>query len=846
MKKKLLFLALAGLLPLVACQNGAQDSSSTSQEEQSSHSGGDSSSSSSSSTADISSSESETSSSSAETSSSSSEESSSSDSSSSEEVHVHSYNDDNICECGQTKLGAYAVDIDGDPSDWNNTVRGKKLETYGTDGRGFEVMSFVDDTYMFVYAKVVSASSVVQTCEIVYGEGKQINISRGTEEGTYSFTSSDEEAKVTFVVSQEYSDETQLYETHYEYMIRKSYLEDANGDVKCGFDVNVPDEESAASYSDAQLSYWVLYGINAWNAPDYMTIREDGIEHNHIYDSDYVCIICGESQPQDDYAITVDGANDDWPEAVKEACISTVDGDGRQFTVYGFLDENYVYIYALISHYCDHVGTFEILSLNDGTWKEIYAINNGSTYSYNTSIIKTGKYQEKADDTGLLIETSFELVLTKADVVQSDGSVRLGFSSNLGDESSSRLGYSDTQSTWWTLGKCNSWDSSSHFTITETGIPHNHKYDEDGNCYFCDAVKPISYAITVDASSDDWPEKVKSNLIRTYGTEGTGFEAMSFVDDKFMYVYVKVVSVTSEVNLLEVIAKNDNSGYIAFRLDDSVPSGVVAYEWSQNLVEEQNVTIFEAVIEIEAVADSDGSVSAAFSVNVNEKSAASYSDDNIAYWNIGGTNAWSVADHMPITEDGIQHTHKYGSDDTCLFCGSEKPSEGIVLDGDSSDWSSAILATALSTEGADNRLFSVCAFVQDDLVYFFVTLQCVANTQNTVSLVFDCATEYKIVYNGDGLSSKTDNISEAAVNVAYDETLAVYKAQLEFTVAKASITNAAGETKVGIDCWVSEADADATLGFAESGSQSYWWVINKANSWDTSKNFVITEKGINQ
>lgn len=117
-----------------------------------------------------------------------------------------------------------------------------------------------------------------------------------------------------------------------------------------------------------------------------------------------------------------------------------------------------------------------------------------------------------------------------------------------------------------------------------------------------------------------------------------------------------------------------------------------------------------------------------------------------------------------------------------------------------------------------------------------------ANSQNTLSVVFNGATEFVIIYK-DGLVSKTANVEKAAVTVTYDEELNVYVASIEYAIKKELITNSEDLVKVGFDNWVSEADADSTLGFGE-GAQAFWWVIDKRNFWSVPHNFVISENGI--
>ncbi len=831
MKKKLLILTVLGLV-IAGCNNN----NNSSMVEESSSNNNSSDVKDSSSIYDGSSSSSEESSSVIEESSSVIEESSSIS-----DVHTHKYNENGICECGQSKPGAYKVTVDGSFADWPSEVKTKKLETFGDDSRGFSVMAFTDDSYMFSAVSIVSTSNVIETVEIVYKDGKNINISYDSENNSYFATGAEDNAIVTFYVTQTLDAKTNLYTTNYEYILNKSVLADENGNVKCGFDVNVPNEESKASYSSEQIAYWVLYGINAWSTPDYVTITNSGINHNHIYDSNYKCIICGEEKGQSNYKITVDGDISDWSKDVLSSGLVTTDGEERHFKVYGFMDDNYVYIFASISHYSEHVGTFEVLALVDGAWKENYVINNGSTYTYNSKTFEMGKVKEYADDETLLNVTDIELVLNKADLMQGDGSVKLGFSSNLNSETSSELGFSDTQASWWVLGKTNSWSASDHFEITTAGIKHKHKYDANDKCYFCGEEKPISYAITVDGDNKDWPANVLNNTIKTYGEEKTGFEVSAFLDDKFYYVYSKIVSKTDKVNCLEILAKG-NSADILFRLNDAIPAGVLQYKWTQNLVDGFYITTFETVIDKSIVANDDGTVKAAYDVNVEEKSKASFSDDNIAYWNIAKTNAWNVNDHLLVDANGIHHTHKYDENNTCMFCEEKKANETITVDGNSLDWNADVLNTKLASTGNDNQSFEVVSVVKGDTVYFFVTLKCKSNTQNTLSVVFNCATEFKVVYNANGLASKTDNVKEAAAIVTFDETLNVYVGSVEFAIAKDSITNENNQVKVGIDCWTS--DADDKLGFEASGVNAMWWLINGHNSWDVNTNFVVTENGI--
>lgn len=572
------------------------------------------------------------------------------------EEHIHEYDENGICSCGMTKEGAYAITVDGNTDDWSNDVKAKALNTFGDDGKGLEVMAFTDDDYFFVSAKIVTSGNV-NGFEIVYGDGKQIYYSIAEkrlicEEGVcitvyYSVTTDEADLK-TYVI---------------EILTNKAPLLDNEGKVKCGFDANVEDV-SEASYSETQPNYWVLYGINAWYAPDYMTVDETGIIHNHIYDSNFVCIICGEKKSTEGFAINVDGELDDWDETVMQNRLYTADADGREYIVYGFVDDDYIYIFGIISHYSNHVGSFEILAFANNQEHLMYVINNGDIYTYNSRLFEMGAVVETYDEETLLTTSYFEIVLNKTALLQPDGSVKLGFSAGMNNESSSRLGFSETQSTWWVIAKTNSWLPAAHFTITAEGIPHDHVYDEEDKCYICGEEKPV-----------------------------------------------------------------------------------------------------------------------------------------------------------PNEEES-----------------------GIIIDGATNDWDEAILATAVQTEGAANRLFKNVGFVSGEYVYFHTVVQCVANSQNTLSVVFNGTTEFVIIYK-DGLVSKTSNIENAAVTVTYDEELNVYVASIEYAIKKELITNSEDLVKVGFDIWVSDTDADSTLGFGE-GVQAFWWVIDKKNSWSVPHNFVITENGI--
>lgn len=634
--------------------------------------------------------------------------------------HVHAYNEQNICDCGQTKPGAYAIDVDANANDWNNTVKSNALKKFGEDGRGFEAMAFIDEQYLFVYGEVVSNSEHVYVFETVYNGSHSFNISRDIESKTFTFKSETATCLTYYVIQEEVDSK---WVSKYEMILELSSVIDADENLKCAFDVNVPGEESALSYSSEQIEYWVLYGLNAWHEPNQMLVEADGIHHTHIYDAQYHCIICGAEKEQN-YAITVDGLKNDWPEEVLNHTLSTTDGEERTFSVAAYCDTQYVYVFGSISHFSKHISTFEILSFVNGTWVELYTINNGDIYyANNADIFEYEMVYEYADEETLLNVTNVEIVLKRGALEQTDQSVKLGFSANMGDESSSVLGFSDTQATWWVLGGINSWSNGEHFVIAETGISHNHIYDDESECKLCGEAKPVSYAITTDGSLEEWPSVVVENKIKTYGSDNRGFEVVAFKDEQFAYLYTKVITNGNTVLGIEVVA-NSATVYPMFKIDQT-PAGCLSKHFVTTFDENLNlyVTIMEVVVENAILADEQGNIKLAVDIAVDgseAQSAASYSDTQPGYWNIGHTNAWNPADHKEVSENGILHDHVYDSNNQCVFCGEEnqnaQPTYAITVDGDLSDWTSGVLANALVTSN-DVATLKYVGFTQDNYVY---------------------------------------------------------------------------------------------------------------------------------
>ena len=193
---------------------------------------------------------------------------------------------DGVCECGKTEVGAFDKTIDGSLEDWSTEEKANALKTFGESGTGFSVVGYHKDSKAYFATTIVTAEAAPNSFEIFQKDGAtRYIIARNSETDEWSATDGADYLIALYVTKSE-KDGLNVYEIESLWDFT-AFPKEENGNYKIHFSVACP-EKSAASYSDTQSDYWVLYSKNAWN-PDWNFELNVNTEfgHEHILDSNF-------------------------------------------------------------------------------------------------------------------------------------------------------------------------------------------------------------------------------------------------------------------------------------------------------------------------------------------------------------------------------------------------------------------------------------------------------------------------------------------------------------------------------------------------------------------------------
>ncbi len=570
--------------------------------------------------------------------------------------HTHNYVD-GVCSCGKTEEGYFDKNIDGDNTDWSSDLE-NALSTFGADtGTGFSVIGYHKDgkAYFAVTFKTTEASPT--SFEIFQKDGATRYILKYNKDLDKWFAEdgSDYLVAVYGSYSKESDLNTYFVESIWDF---KEFPQEENGNYRINF-ASAVFEKSAASFSDSQPEYWVLYGKNAWDASWNYELKETTeIGHEHLLDENRDCIICGESFQLEDLAITLDGKLDEWPEEVKTTMLQSYDEEDRFFKQVGFIDSKYVYLFVSVAHR-EAVGNLNIIVGGN----HFGQIVSGSVFTGNN--VEALKVLEESDDLFNITNYEFVLSLEKLQsfapsVVNAEGA-KLGIDVNFETEESNAFACSPTKLGMWAIAGYNSCSVANNFSYTKTGVLHDHSWDIDrGICILCGEEAPHNdYDIEVDGDLSDWNQDILTASLKTYGTEGNGFEVAGYHKNGFLYLAVTIKTLGATPNLFGLV---DTAGaeYL-FRFEgDKFTKSTVSVAVGTSVSE--NTYVLEGIVDLaKFTPNTDGNYVFGLEANVNETSKASFSESNAAYWVMYGRNAWnSVENLFTFTGSGITHKHIMG------------------------------------------------------------------------------------------------------------------------------------------------------------------------------------------
>jgi len=576
---------------------------------------------------------------------------------------------DGICECGKTQEGAFDKIIDADLSDWSSEELENTLCTFGESGTGFSVVGYHKDGKAYFVTKIVTESANPTSFEIFQKDAATRYVLMYNNETSSWDVNDGKEKLITLYATKTVENGLNVFTVEHLWNF-DAFPQEENGNYKIHFAAAV-NEKSAASYSDAQKEYWVLYGKNAWDPGwNFELSTTTAFGHAHTLDANFDCVICHKNFKLTDSALTIDGKLDDWNADILDTMLVSYDEEDRWIKQVGFIDDKYLYMYVSVAHR-DVVGNLNIIIASN----HFAQIASGSAFTFTN--IDDASVVEYKDETGSFTVTDYEFVISldrirefKPDYIGTDG-VRLGFDiSNTSGENSYGFACDPNKLYMWAIAGYNSWATDLNFVYGTNGVLHNHDWNVDeGVCRLCPELMPsVQYDITADGDFADWSSEIIATSSKTYGQTGTGWEIMGYRVGTIVYLGVTIKTAGS-VPALFGLVESGSAGYAEHNIK------YVAGEWVKlpevvylgSLLDDTDsidTYTLELIYDLSSYNSLDsGDYLFGISVNVNEKSAASWSNDNIAYWVMYGRNAWNSDENLfAITESGITHNHILGSE----------------------------------------------------------------------------------------------------------------------------------------------------------------------------------------
>ena len=581
---------------------------------------------------------------------------------------------DGVCSCGKTEVGAFDKVIDGSFDDWTEDEKADALRTFGESGTGFGVNAYHKDGKAYFATTIITSTVNPHSFQIFQKDAQTQYILRyGGESNWYATNGSD----YCIAASGTYKNENGLniytVESVWDF---SDFPVEADGNYKINFSVVLPKPElSAASYSDTQQDYWVLYGRNAWDrAWTFVLTDTTKFEHSHVFSKEYQCVVCGASNELENLSVTLDGKIDDWSQQVVDTMLVSYDEEDRWIKQVGFTDDNYLYLYVSIAHR-EAVGTLNVVILGGKTWYEYGKIINTDVITLKG--IDSIALNEYKDETGSFTVTDYEFVIAldtlsevAATAITADG-VRLGIdiTNNVGEESYDFA--IDNKTKMWGIAGYSSWNVNQHFIYGANGVPHKHDWDDEGlGCKLCDEPFPVfDTNLEIDGDFSDWSADIVATSSKTYGESGTGWEVMGYRDGTIVYFGVTIKTAGGVPALFSFVErgsegfKDHQVRYIKGVWEKC--AGVLLLGSTlddTDTIDTYQLELICDLSELNPLASGDY----LFGLDVNvpgEASAASFSDAKPEYWVMFGRNAWESDQKMfTVTANGITHNHILGQE----------------------------------------------------------------------------------------------------------------------------------------------------------------------------------------
>jgi hypothetical protein len=429
---------------------------------------------------------------------------------------------------------------------------------------------------------------------------------------------------------------------------------------------------------------------------------------------------------------------------------------------------------------------------------------------------------------------------------ESSSSSAGGASSSKGQESSSASS-SDTEG------------SSSTSSSSESSVPsHVHHYGSDHLCPDDGYSEPGYFPIDVDGEVDDskWGSFDKYHKLSHFASDGRGFEVKAFADAVNLYFAFDAKTSTSAIALAELVINGTHAYSVSFDSvaktyshSEGVLTGVVK-QIEGTLIE----TKVEGILPLAQIPDSASGLKIGFDINVpSETSELSFSSTQPDFWVLHGTNSWDAAHQFVTDASGISHTHFYGTDGNCIYCGDPIP-EGtfkIHPDGDLSDWSETVSSHAIRHYDSDGRMFGFNAFFDDQFLYVNATLIHVSAHIDQLLLLYlpsgasGASENVMAVPSGSGYAFKGPGMQAGGFHESVDSVSGLTTSVFEFVVTRSAFAQNDGKVNLGWLAWLpSQSDSNSEFDINHTGAPGYWGITASHNAWGPGGRFDITENGL--
>ena len=255
---------------------------------------------------------------------------------------------------GSVPESPYAITLDGLTDDWSAEQKANALKGWYEDSegrmRGLEYMAFIDDEYVYLYTRTITASNADKGLDIIFNKD-QDRLATGL------WFEAPGENVVDYYFAPNVALENGLYETVSEIVLNKAPFVNKNGNVYLGvWFIGCDDGFAPLSWhEDGKTTIWGLNHRCPWNvAMSHQKVTENGFDHYHYLDENGVCGWC---QERITFPITIDGDCSDWnPDILNTA--KTSDNGKHMIYAAAYTDDEYLYIYLELTQHVNAIPNY--------------------------------------------------------------------------------------------------------------------------------------------------------------------------------------------------------------------------------------------------------------------------------------------------------------------------------------------------------------------------------------------------------------------------------------------------------------------------------------------------------